>query len=127
MKSKMLILSLMAFLFSSLPGLAGTMIPGKLYSLNDGSVITCNLEYSTGQGKIEATNPTTGEVFKGNYTVIFVSDIMGRGRGMMKGDQGTIIFLTIEFSTGTVWNLPVGYGDGEDNNGLKYQYQTNPK
>jgi hypothetical protein len=103
------------------------MIPGKLYSLIDGSVITCNLEVSTGQGKIEATNPKTGEVFKGNYTVIFVSDIMGRGRGMMKGDKGTVIFLTIEFSKGTVWNLPVGYGDGEDNNGLKYQYQTNPK
>ncbi|MBN1183662.1 MAG: hypothetical protein JXB49_15330 [Bacteroidales bacterium] len=126
MKSKLLILSLMLLLFNSLHCFA-TMIPGKLYSLTDGSVITCNLEVSTGQGKIEATNPKTGEVFKGNYTVIFVSDLMGRGRGMMKGDKGTVIFLTIEFSKGTVWNLPVGYGDGEDNNGLKYQYQTNPK
>lgn len=122
----MLMLSIMFLLFASLSCFA-TMIPGKLYSLIDGSVITCNLEVSTGQGKIEATNPKTGEVFKGNYTVIFVSDIMGRGRGMMKGDKGTVIFLTIEFSKGTTWNLPVGYGDGEDNNGLKYQYQTNPK
>jgi hypothetical protein len=125
MKSKMLILSLMFLLFAILPGFS-IMIPGKLYSLIDGSVITCNLEVSTGHGKIEATNPNTGEVFIGNYTVILVSDIMGRGRGMMKGDKGTVIFLTLEFSKGTVWNLPVGYGDGEDNNGLKYQYQSNP-
>lgn len=123
----MLILSLMLLLFTSLPTLAGSMIPGKLYSLADGSVITCNLELSTGQGKIEAINPKTGEVFAGHYTVIFVSDLMGRGRGMMKGNKGTVIFLSIEFSKGTVWNLPVGYGDGEDNKGFKYQYQTDPK
>jgi hypothetical protein len=126
MKSKMLILSLLFLQFASLPCIA-IMIPGKLYSLKDGSVITCNLEYSTGQGKIEAKNPQTGEVFTGNYTVIFVSDIMARGRGMMKGDKGTVIFITIECSRGTAWNFPVAYGDGEDNNGLKYQYQTDPK
>lgn len=117
----------MLLLTGSLSCFAGTMIPGRLYLLKDGSEITCNLEFSTGQGKIEASNPKTGEVFKGHYTVIFVSDIMGRGRGVMFGDKGTIIFLNIEFSKGTIWNLPVGYGDGEDNNGLKYQYQSNPK
>ena len=128
MKYRFLLLALLLTIVNVSTALtAPTMIPGKLYNLKDGTFIHCNLEFSTGQGIIEGSNPVTGEKFKGNYTAIFVSNIMGRGRGILIGDMGTVISLTLEFSKGTVWNLPVGYGDGTDNKEVKYQYQSNKK
>lgn len=126
MKKSSIILAFL--LVMVVPSFAQTMIPCKLFSIKDGSVITCSFELSTGQGRIEAFNAQTQEKFTGRYTAIFVNTIMGKGEGYLKGDKGTIIFLsTLEFSKGTVWVLPVFYGNGEDNNGVKYQIQSDPK
>ena len=127
MKKLTFLLTLFLIICSAFTSYAGEMIPGTLFSLKDGSSFTCSVEYSSGQGRIEATNPQTGEKFTGKYTVILVNDMMGRGKGYIIGDKGTVIFLNMEFSKGSAWVYPVVYGDGEDNNGVKYQYQTNPK
>jgi hypothetical protein len=109
---------------SLLPCFAGQMIPGKIYSLKDGSVIDCSIEYSTGQGKMEAINPKTGEKFTGIYTGVFMNDLWAKCKGILIGDKGTIISLSMDINIGNTWNLPFGYGDGEDNNNVKYQYHT---
>jgi hypothetical protein len=126
MKQRSIILAF--FLVLAFASFAQTMIPCKIFSIKDGSAMTCSFELSTGQGRIEAFNEKTQERFAGRYTAIFVNTIMGKGEGYLIGDKGTIIFLsTLEFSKGTVWVLPVFYGDGEDNNGVKYQIQSNSK
>jgi hypothetical protein len=121
MKRKTFLFTLVLLIGVSMTGYAGRMISGKLYSLKDGSVISCSIEYSQGQGRMEALNAKTGEKFEGTYTGVYETDRAAKCKGILIGDQGTIISLTMEINVGS---SPFGFGDGEDNNGLKYQYQT---
>jgi hypothetical protein len=124
MKHRIIILSVILLIGISLPGIAGKMIPGKLYSLKDGAVISCSIEYSEGQGKMEALNAQTGEVFTGMYTGVFVNDKYAKCKGILIGDKGTVIALEMEVNIGNTWDLPFGFGDATDNNNQKYQYHT---
>jgi hypothetical protein len=124
MKLRIVVISLILIMGSVLPCAAGQMIPGIIYSLKDGGIINCSIEYSNGQGKMEAQNPQTGEKFTGIYTGVFMNELMAKCKGILIGDKGTIISLTMEINIGNAWNLPFGYGDGEDNNNIKYQYHT---
>lgn len=103
---------------------AGKMIPGNLYLLKDGTLLSCSIEYSAGQGRMEASNPKTGEHFTGMYTGVFTGEKYADCKGVLIGDKGTVIFLNMQVNIGNAFNMPYGYGDGIDNNDNKYQYQT---
>jgi hypothetical protein len=117
------------------------MIPGKMFSLKDGTELAFSAQYSTGSGILTANNPSTGENFTGQYTGIYtgggVSTTKGGGlfsssvttttaptgakiAGILKGDKGTIINITMEIQPGL---NPTGFGEGVDNNGVHYQIQ----
>ena len=120
----------------------GDMLPGKLIRLSDGLVIPMQAEFSTGRGKMTATNPKTGEIFTGDYTAISEaktthytkSDFWGTsdegeateesemvpGSATLIGDKGTVLNIKMKIKPG---NPPIGYGDGEDNKGKKYSIQ----
>lgn len=51
-----------------LAGCAGKFLPGKIYSLQDGTELEFSIETSYGTGRMTARNPVTGEVFEGQYT-----------------------------------------------------------
>ena len=123
------------------PGI-GDMLPGKMYSLKDGTEFVFAVQISYGSGSMTASNPTTGESFTGQYTGVStgggVSETTSSAlfstnkvttttvptgaicKGILKGDKGTIITMTINVQTG---KPPKGFGDGEDNYGVKYQFQ----
>src|SRR5688572_9404345 len=46
----------------------GRMLDGKIYSLDDGVVMPMQIETSHGHGKMNATNPKTGERLEGTYS-----------------------------------------------------------
>jgi len=124
MKFHVIIASLVLLFCTSAASFAGRMIPGNLYLLKDGTVLSCAIEYSSGQGKMEASNPKTGEHFTGMYTGVFTGDKYADCKGVLIGDQGTVIFLNMQVNIGSAFNQPFGYGDGIDNKDNKYQYQT---
>ena len=41
----------------------GTMLPGRIISLADGTTLAMQYEFTSGSGKMIATNPVTGEYF----------------------------------------------------------------
>ena len=121
MKINYLFVAAVLIICSSAMASGGKMIPGYLYLLKDGTQLSCAIEYSTGQGKKEASNPKTGEIFTGLYTGVFITDNYAECKGVMTGDKGTVIFLTMKINVGS---SPFGFGDGIDNNDNKYQYHT---
>ena len=123
----------------------GQMIPGQLISLEDGVLLPLQIELSTGQGKVNATNPKTGEVLGGKYTAIpetkYVQYSTNTWLGpqdtqqaveisssvpataVLVGDKGTVINLTMRIKPGNGSVAPIGYGEGTDNKGRKYNCQ----
>jgi len=91
-----------------------------------------------------AFNPVSQENFTGQYTGIYtdggttqttVTNNWGfktgtattqtsadhaKIKGILKGDKGTIITIEMDIQTGV---NPKGFGEGTDNNGIKYQIQ----
>lgn len=125
------------------------MIPGRLYSLKDGTALEFAVERSSGQGIMTAFNAVTGERFTGTYSAIITegggteqsvaSNFWGQvgptvtkttaatraaGRGVLRGDKGTVISITVEIKPSYDPRInPSGFGDGVDNHGVKYQVQ----
>ncbi len=123
----------------------GQMIPGRLVNLGDGALIPLQIELSTGQGRVFGTHPKTGEVFSGNYTAIPDTRVTQYSKDtllgpqttqqavevstsvpatvLLLGDQGTVINLSLRIKPGNAYVLPIGYGEGTDNKGGKYNLQ----
>jgi hypothetical protein len=123
----------------------GEMIPGRLISLADGTLLPMQLELSTGSGRITAFNPVTNEKFSGNYTAVSEDKYIQYSKpsfwgsentvqavemsssvpatAIIVGDQGTVINIRIRIRPGNAHVLPIGYGDAEDNKGVKYNFQ----
>lgn len=125
------------------------MIPGRIFSLQDGTALEFAIERSSGQGTMTAFNPVTGERFNGVYTAMITqggvieqsvaSNFWGQvgptvttqtlatraaGRGVLRGDKGTVISITMEIKPSYDARVnPSGFGDGVDNHGVKYQVQ----
>ena len=125
------------------------MIPGRIYSLQDGTALEFAVERSSGQGTMTAFNSVTGERFTGTYSAIITegggteqsvaSNFWGQvgptvtkstaatraaGRGVLRGDKGTVISITMEIKPSYDSRVnPSGFGDGLDNHGVKYQVQ----
>lgn len=125
------------------------MIPGRLYSLQDGTALEFAVERSSGQGIMTAFNSVTGERFTGTYSAIITegggteqsvaTNFWGQvgptvtkdtaatraaGRGVLRGDKGTVISITMEIKPSYDPRInPSGFGDGVDNHGVKYQVQ----
>ena len=125
------------------------MIPGRIYSLNDGTALEFAIERTNGQGIMTAFNPVTGEHFTGTYSAFVIEggateqstaqNFWGQvgptvtkttaatraaGRGVLRGDKGTVISITMDIKPSYHPQInPSGYGDAVDNNGLKYQVQ----
>lgn len=125
------------------------MIPGRIYSLKDGTALDFAIERSNGQGIMTAFNPVTGERFTGTYSAIITeggqveqstaTNFWGQvgptvqktttatkaaGRGVLRGDKGTVINLRVDIKPSYHPQInPSGFGDAEDNNGQKYQVQ----
>jgi hypothetical protein len=123
----------------------GEMIPGRLISLEDGHLIAIQIELSTGAGKIIATDQKTGEIFSGNYTAVSEDKYIQYTRetfwgtertqqaieasssvpatAILVGDKGTVINISMRIRPGGRNTLPIGYGEGLDNKGNKYNFQ----
>jgi len=121
------------------------MYPGKIIKLSTGLTLPMQYELSSGQGRMTAQNPKTGENFDGTYTAIAetkvtqfshtnfwgtkkdqqaveVSNVVP-GSVVLVGDKGTVIKFDIKVQPGNRYRLPIGYGEGEDNHGKKYHLQ----
>lgn len=153
MNAKVLIPLLLALLIGGCatpPQATGPiMIPGRIYSLSDGTALEFYVERSSGQGIMTAFNPVTGERFNGTYSAIITeggateqsvaTNFWGQvgptvtkttaatraaGRGVLRGDKGTVIAITVEIKPSYVLHInPSGFGEGVDNHGVKYQVQ----
>ena len=123
------------------------MLPGKIYSLTDGTEMSFSIEMAVNSGEMTAYNPKTSETFTGQYTGIFTGGTVSQSsttnawgstsgkvttvssptgakvKGILKGDKGTIMDVTMDVQPGTVQNPPKGIGEGIDNHGLHYQIQ----
>jgi hypothetical protein len=149
MKKNILMLSLLILALgcATVKPAQKTMLPGKIYSLKDGTALSFTIEMAVNSGDMTAYNPLTNENFTGRYTGIFtgggvsqstatnnwgntsgkVTTVSGptgaKVKGILRGDKGTVIDLNMDVQPGTVRNPPTGIGEGIDNNGLHYQVQ----
>jgi hypothetical protein len=115
------------------------MLPGKIYSLQDGTALDFQIETSNGSGSMTACNPITGETFTGRYAASYVGGgstvgILNGGidgtvvmaspptsanaQGILRGSSGTVIGLYLTIKPG---DKPTGHGEGQDNAGNRYQ------
>jgi hypothetical protein len=119
----------------------GTMLPGRIISLSDGTTLAMQYELTSGSGRMVATNPVTGEFFQGTYTAVLenrtrthvdnslfgndnetsveTSDV-AQGSAVLVGNKGTVLNLKLQVKVG---NPPSGFGEGQDNKGVKYNVQ----
>ncbi len=128
----------------SLISCAGKILPGKMYSLTNGTEMDFKIQTSYGTGSLSAFNPSTGENFTGQYTGTYQGGGSSHGtiynangnraatvatyspptnanaRGILKGDKGTIISIYLDIQPGF---RPTGHGEGIDNNNVRYQVQ----
>lgn len=125
-----------------------TMIPGKIFNLTDGTIFDFSIERSSGIGIMTARNLSTGEEFTGDYSAMLVDGgvstgtyrnawgtetgsvttqtpgTRGVGKGVLRGNRGTIISISMDIKPSYVAHInPSGFGEGTDNNGVKYQVQ----
>lgn len=124
------------------------MIPGHMFSLNDGTEFAFAIERSSGTGSMTARNLKTGEVFAGRYTAMMVDGGVSTGayqnawgfnagtvttrkpgtravgKGILRGDKGTVISISLDIKPSYDYRInPSGFGEGADNKGVKYQVQ----
>lgn len=132
-----------ALLLTACAALPGKMLPGKMYTLSDGTESQFEIQRSNGSGGMTAHNPVTGESFTGRYTALFIggtvstvsesnwkrgnttasvntSPTTAEARGILRGNKGTVITVHLDIEPGLV---PRGQGEGIDNNGTRYQFQ----
>jgi hypothetical protein len=118
----------------------GTMLPGKIISLSDGTTFPMQYEFAASSGAMTATNPVTGEYFQGTYTGIQETHVVqhteasfwgdtdqsvetsavAQAAAVLVGNKGTVLNLKLHVKIG---NPPSGFGEGEDNKGVKYNVQ----
>jgi len=118
----------------------GDMLPGRIISLADGTTLAMQYELTSGSGKMIATNPVTGEILQGMYTAVLETKVhthqsnslfgsddtstetgdVAEGTAVLVGNKGTVLNLKLHVKVG---NPPTGFGDGEDNKGVKYNVQ----
>jgi len=114
----------------------GRMLPGKMYSMQDGTELEFRIETSRGSGGLEAVNRETGEHFTGHYAASYVGGgsavgLLGdvpmvmvavptgaNAQGILRGDRGTVIGIYLTIKPG---DTPTGHGTGKDNRGQHYQ------
>lgn len=123
--------------------LAACALPGKMYSLNDGTESAFEIQRSSGTGGMTAHNPKTGERFTGQYTAtaigggtsrididlggtksgtgtVYTPPSYANARGILRGDKGTVISVYLDIRPGL---RPTGHGEGVENIGNRYQFQ----
>jgi hypothetical protein len=142
MKKLLLILVLALSACATVPNTFGTMIPGTLTSLRDGTVLPMQIEVTYGSGKITATDPRNGEVFAGTYTAMMETQVLhhsqqtflgpqvtgqtvqtsglATGSAVLVGNKGHVMNVTMKIQPG---NPPHGFGEATDNRGQKYNLQ----
>jgi len=144
MKTKLLLICPLILLLGCATVKTVRMLPGKMYSLKDGTEMTFAAQFSYGTGILTAYNPVTSENFTGQYTGIYTdggvtqtehTNSLGfstgtyttqtaanhaKIKGILKGDKGTIITIEMDIQTG---DNPKGIGEGTDNYGVHYQIQ----
>ncbi len=122
----------------------GVALPGKIYALDDATVLSFEIETSYGTGDMRAHNPKTGETFTGQYTgttkgggysygsavnwqtgqtvsgSVYTAPSSANARGVLIGDKGTVIEMFLDIKPGL---RPKGHGEGRDNHGRRYQVQ----
>lgn len=76
----------------------GTTLPGKLYSLHDGTAMEFQIERSYGTGGMSAQNLKTGESFSGQYTGTY----KGGGTATTIG-RGSYTGSTSNYATGSMY------------------------
>jgi hypothetical protein len=116
------------------------MLPGRIISLADGTTLPMQYEFTSGSGKMTATNPVTAEFFQGTYTAVLETRVhthqsnslfgnddtsvetadVAQGSAVLVGNKGTVLNLKLQVKVG---NPPSGFGEGEDNKGVKYNVQ----
>lgn len=114
---------------------ASRPLTGRMYELRDGTQLEFVIYTSTGNGKMTAKHPKTGEVFEGEYSGnvdnnVTVGNVGGKtfvavtppstanAGGILRGNKGTVIQIWLEIKPGYT---PTGHGDGVDQQGNKYQ------
>lgn len=123
----------------------GSFIPGRMIALNDGKLYPLQIQLSTfanPTGKMIATDPASGEIMEGYYTALpsttytqtarpgllgpqaagtatQISDTVPASATLV-GNKGTVVQLRMQIKAGTP---PIGFGEGEDNHGIKYSVQ----
>lgn len=125
--------------------LLGTYLDGMIYSLDRAVVVPMQIEVSLGNGAIRATDPSTGEYFRGTYVAIqrvesgsvlggtftqqgFIATTETAHRtsnvvptmATMIGDKGTVLDCRLEIQAG---RRPRWVGTCKDNRGGQYNLQ----
>jgi hypothetical protein len=114
----------------------GTMIQGRVYTVPAGHTLQFAIQRSYGHGKMEATDPQSGEKFSGEYSGFYTGQDAVTGHvgdvnialykpptganayGILAGDKGTTIRLYFVIAPGLV---PSGHGTGVDQHGTSYE------
>src|SRR6476620_11854539 len=119
----------------------GRMLDGKIYSLDEGIVMPMQIETSYGHGKMNASNPKTGERLEGTYSGVSEGQRMSAfgwaGRtsfsafgqtdstlanaiATLIGDKGTVLDCVMQIKKGI---QPHGMGSARDKQGHEYRIQ----
>jgi len=110
-----------------------TKSTGRLVSLEDGSTIVLQMEFSRWGGTMTGTHPITGERFAGDYTAtqgraagiaggtaVYVENYSAYGAGVLVGDKGTVLDCQLNINAG---RPPRGNGTCTDQHGRRYRLQ----
>ena len=133
----------------------GDMLPGEMFSLKDGTELRYEIQFTSSIQKIgtmTAFNPVSNESFQGQYRTILTgggsstgvvrdswgwttgtvktsSDPRATARGILKGDKGTVIDVSLDLESvkgnadeGAFFFFH-GQGTGTDNHDVHYQIQ----
>ncbi len=133
----------------------GDMLPGKMFSLKDGTELRYEIQFTSSiqrTGTMTAFNPVSNESFQGQYRTILTgggsstgvvkdswgwttgtvktsSDPRATARGILKGDKGTVIDVSLDLESvksnadeGAFFFFH-GQGTGTDNHDVHYQIQ----
>ena len=119
----------------------GRMLDGKIYSLDDGVVMPMQIETSYGYGKMNASNPKTGERLEGTYSGVSAGQrvqmfgsvgstpvsavgesdsTLANAIATLIGDKGTVLDCVMQIKKGM---QPHGMGSARDRQGREYRIQ----
>lgn len=63
------------------------MLPGKIYSLTDGTEMSFSIEMATNSGEMSAYNPKTSETFTGNTLASLQEALFLNPQQLMPGER----------------------------------------